>query len=515
MGNKSRTQYSAYNTTIAMISRIFAILMGYVVRVIFTHTLSESYVGINGLFTDILNVLSLSEMGIETAISFALYKPIAKDDIESQKSIMNLYKWFYRGVAAFVAIAGLLVIPFMDVLIKNKPDIDNLTYIYLLFLFNTVISYLFAYKRTLIEAHQLMYISTLARTLSWIIQDIVQIIVLLSTKNFILFLYVYILCTFLSNLYISKKADKMYPYIKDKNILPLNKNTRKTITKNIRAMMMHKIGDVMVNNTDNLLLSSIVGIRSVGCYSNYVLIIGSIQQILNEAFAGITASVGNLGATTDSSRVKKIFEASFFLNNWMYGLSAICLFELINPFVELSFGSQFVFPLEITTVLCINFFIKGMLQSCLVFRNSLGLFWYDRYKSIAEAAINLVVSITLAFKFGAIGVFIGTLVSAVTTSMWVEPFVLYKHHFKETPLSYYKKLILYCTETVFIWVATHYISDTFITEAAIHNIFALIAVKFVFCFIFSNMLYFIINFRSKEFKFLEDKLKRLLKERGI
>lgn len=175
MGNKSRTQYSAYNTTIAMISRIFAILMGYVVRVIFTHTLSESYVGINGLFTDILNVLSLSEMGIETAIAFALYKPIAEDDIESQKSIMNLYKWFYRGVAAFVAIAGLLVIPFMDVLIKNKPDIDNLTYIYLLFLFNTVISYLFAYKRTLIEAHQLMYISTLARTLSWIIQDIVQI----------------------------------------------------------------------------------------------------------------------------------------------------------------------------------------------------------------------------------------------------------------------------------------------------------------------------------------------------
>ena len=156
-----------------------------------------------------------------------------------------------------------------------------------------------------------------------------------------------------------------------------------------------------------------------------------------------------------------------------------------------------------------------MLQSCLVFRNSLGLFWYDRYKSIAEAAINLVVSITLAFKFGAIGVFIGTLVSAVTTSMWVEPFVLYKHHFKETPLNYYKKLILYCTETIFIWLLTHYISDTFITEAVLHNIFALIAAKFVFCFIFANILYFIINFKSKEFKFLEDKLKRLLKERGI
>ena len=148
MNNKSRTQYSAYNTSIALFSRAAAILMGYVVRVVFTHVLSENYVGINGLFTDILNVLSLSEMGIETAISFALYKPIADGNTEAQKSIMHLYQWFYRFVAVFVATAGICVIPFMDILIKNKPDIPHLTYIYILYLFNTVLSYLFVYKRT-------------------------------------------------------------------------------------------------------------------------------------------------------------------------------------------------------------------------------------------------------------------------------------------------------------------------------------------------------------------------------
>lgn len=205
MNSKSRTQYSAYNTSIALFSRAAAILMGYVVRVVFTHMLSENYVGINGLFTDILNVLSLSEMGIETAISFALYKPIADGNTEAQKSIMHLYQWFYRFVAVFVAAAGICVIPFMDILIKNKPDIPHLTYIYILYLFNTVLSYLFVYKRTLLDAHQLMYIGTLSKTISWVLQDIVQIAVLLLTKNFILYLYVYILTTLFSNIYISKK----------------------------------------------------------------------------------------------------------------------------------------------------------------------------------------------------------------------------------------------------------------------------------------------------------------------
>ena len=162
METKSRTQYSAYNTTVGLISRFMAIIMGYVVSIVFTHMLSENYVGVNGLFTDILNVLSLSEMGIETAISFALYKPIAENDIEKQKSIMNIYKWFYRAVACFVLFAGLLVIPFMGVLIKNKPDIENLTYIYVLYLINSAASYLLINNKTLLDAHQMKYIGVVA-----------------------------------------------------------------------------------------------------------------------------------------------------------------------------------------------------------------------------------------------------------------------------------------------------------------------------------------------------------------
>ena len=297
METKSRTQYSAYNTTVGLISRFMAIIMGYVVRIVFTHMLSENYVGVNGLFTDILNVLSLSEMGIETAISFALYKPIAENDIEKQKSIMNIYKWFYRAVAFFVLFAGLLVIPFMGVLIKNKPDIENLTYIYVLYLINSAASYLLIYKKTLLDAHQLKYIGVVAKTFSWVIQDIFQIAILIITKNFILYLYVYIAATVLSNIYISKKTDKLFPYVNDKDVQKLDTQTKSDIIKNVKAMMMHQVGNVIVNNTDNLLISGFVGIASVGKYSNYYLLIGSIRHVMSDAIDGITASVGNLGGS--------------------------------------------------------------------------------------------------------------------------------------------------------------------------------------------------------------------------
>ena len=213
----------------------------------------------------------------------------------------------------------------------------------------------------------------------------------------------------------------MYPFLKDKDIKPIPKEERSGIYQNIRAMLMHKVGDVLVNNTDNLILSAMVGLISVGCYSNYYLIIASVHSIMTRMFQGLTASVGNLGVTQGKERIRKVFASSFFVGQWMYGFAAICLYELINLFVEFSFGAEYVFPENVVFVLCLNFFILGMRQAALVFRDSLGLFWFDRYKSIANALLNIVFSIVLAKECGAFGVFLGTLFSTLLTSFWVEP----------------------------------------------------------------------------------------------
>ena len=507
----SRTEYSAKNTYIGTASRIVAILMGFITRVVFTHMLSESYVGINGLFTDILNVLSLSELGVETAITYALYKPIAENNLEEQKSLMRMYRLYYRIIAVVIFIAGLTLIPFLHILIKNKPDVEHLTLIYLLYLINTFFSYLLIYKKTLIDANQMFYIGMLYQTVFWVIQDILQIIILILTKNFILFLLVYILCTLAGNICISRKADKLYPFLKEKDVKPLEKLSKKQIFKNVRAMFLHKIGTVLVNNTDNLVLSSFVGIISVGCYSNYFLIIKSVGQIVGQMFQGIAASIGNLGATEDISRVRRIFETAVFLAIWLYGLSAIVLYELLNLFVEVSFGEKYLFSIEIVLILCINFFITGIKDAILVFRDALGLFWSDRFIPLLEAGLNLVVSLFLVRKLGTAGVFLGTFISTVSTSIWMEPYLLYKNYLKLPSGSFFLRCFIYIAATGGIWWLTDFLCRT-----VNGNYIVLFIKRAIISLVIPNTIMCGLYFRTREFRFILEKTRGILKaERGI
>lgn len=497
MTGKSRTEYSARNTMIAIISRIIAIIMGYAARIVFTHTLSESYVGINGLFTDILNVLALSELGIGTAVAYALYKPVAEQDVERQKSVMKLFQGLYRRVALLIATAGLLVMPFLGYLVHDADDVAHILPIYLLYLTNSVASYLFVYKKALVDAHQLNYIGVLYHTVFLVIQYIFQIAALIITRNFILYLLICLFCTVTNNVCVARKADSLYPFLRDKNIAPLPREEKQGIVKNIRAMLMHKIGNVAVNNTDNLLLSAMVGIVSAGKYSNYYLVIGSVRQVLNQAFQGIAASVGNLGVTEDRERIRTIFESTFFIGQWMYGFAGICLFQLLNPFVAASFGGNYVFPDMVVFVLCLNFYVTGMRQAALLFRDALGLFWFDRYKSLAEAVINLAASIWLALRFGVVGVFLGTFISTMLTSFWIEPYVLYRKKLGGPIAPYFLRYAAY-SGTVFI--------AGFITHAACtlvqgHGVPFFLA-EVLICIAVPNLVFLLCYHRTREFQFL-------------
>ncbi len=506
MESKSRTEYSARNTTATVTSRLLAIVMGYALRVVFTHMLTESYVGINGLFLDIVNVLSLSEMGVGTAITFALYRPIADGDVEKQKSLMRMFGNFYRLVAAIVVVLGLALLPFMDILIKDYEDVDQITYIYLLYLANTALSYLFIYKKILMDAHQLLYIGIFYQTLSWIIQDVLQMIVLLWRQDFILYLWINIATTLLCNVAISRRANKLYPYLKDREVESLPKDERQDIFKNIKAMLMHKVGNVIVNNTDNLILSAFVGLISVGSYSNYYLVIGSIRQLLNQVYQGITASVGNLNATEKEGHVHEVFEVIFFAGQWLYGFATICLYELLNPFVEFSFGKQYLFSNGIVLILCINFFLRGMRYAVLTFRDSMGLFWYDRYITIIEAILNIVFSLIFVQTMGVIGVFLGTTLSMLLTSVWVEPTILYKKGFHESSAQYFVKYSIYFIALCFIWLLTDQLC-LLVTG----NVLLIFAVRLLICLVVPNVFFLLIYHRTKEFRYLLEKVQSLRK----
>ena len=493
------------NTSVAFVAQIVAILMGFFTRVVFTRTLSEGYVGINGLFTDILNILSLSELGVGTAITFALYEPIARKDVKKQQILMRMFRSCYRMTAVFVLAAGLLLIPFLDILMKDRPDVDHLLLIYLLYLFNSVISYLLIYKKTLVAAHQMNYLTVLYHNGFLVLQDVCQILVLLLTGNFILFLIVAILCTFAGNVCMSHKADALFPYLKEPCAGQLSAYEKDQIGKNVRAMMLHKLGGVVVNHTDNLLISSFVGVVSAGIYSNYFLIIGSVRQVLDQVFQGVAASVGNLGAMESKEKVQKIFELLFFIGQWVYGLAAICLFELLNPFVELAFGKKYLFTREIVWILCVNFFINGTRKAVIIFKESMGAFWYDRYKAVAEALLNLGISILLVLKCGVFGVFAGTFCSTVMTSVWVEPYILFRYRFEKVPARFYLRYAWNLLVMAGVWFVIDWCCQMFLGGPLKSFL-----VRLGICVVVPDLLLWLVYRRTEEWQKVVELMKRIV-----
>lgn len=503
----NRSKNSAKNLVTALIGQAFGLAISFIARIIFIKFLSDEYLGLNGLFTNLLTMLSLVELGVGSAMTFSLYKPLADNNKEKIKSLMSLYKRAYNVIGGIVLIIGVLFIPFYRYLISEIPNISYLDIIYILFVLNTAVSYFYSYKRSLIICDQKRYIATIYRYGFYFILNVVQIFILFLTHNYILFLICQVLFTWIENICVSNRANKMYPYLKDKNIKPVEEKELNGIKKNVKAMLFHKIGGVIVNSTDNILISKFIGLIAVGIYSNYFLITSALETIIGQFFNAIVASVGNLGASENHKKVKETFETTFFLNYIIYGVISICLLILINPLIEIWLGKKYLFNFNIILVICICFYLKGIRKACLTYKDALGLFWYDRYKPIIESIINLVVSIILGIKFGVVGIFVGTIISTVTTSLWVEPYVLYKYYFKENVIDYFIRFTKY---TVGI-IITYLIVFNLIKIIAFTGIIGLI-VKAIVTFVISLVLLVLYFIKSSELKHTKKIINNIFKK---
>ena len=513
----ARTQNSIRNILTAMLGQVGGILVNLVARVFFLHYLNQTYLGLNGLFTNVLTMLSLVELGVGPAMAYSLYKPLADGDTERIKSHMAFYRRAYITIGLTIAALGLLFLPFYTVFMDEVPDIPHLNVIYLLFVGNTVVSYFYSYKRSLIVCDQKKYIETGIHYGAYFILNVVQIVFLALTKNYVVFLILQVLSTWGENFLLARKADKLYPYLKDKNVAPMDPDDRQIIFRNVGAMSMHKVGAVVVNSTDNILISKLIGLATAGLYSNYYTIIHPLQTVTNQIFESIVASVGNLSASVrdgDVSHLKETFNEVFFFAFWIYTFCAVCLLNLLPPFIEFIWLRNRGWLLDTGTliVLVINFYLYGMRRPVLTFRDASGAFWNDRYKPLFESAINLIASILLARRFGLMGIFLGTMVSTVTTSLWVEPYVLYKNVFGDWPLRDY-----------FIRFLSHAVVSggiCFLTVWLCHLVgYSLLSIlpRIAICVIVPNGLLFLLFHRTQEFGYfavLGRSLARKVRRRG-
>lgn len=500
----SRLKNTIKNSAWGVIYNIVATLLNFITRTIFITKLGNEYLGINGLFTNILFILSFAELGIGHAITYAMYKPTAEGDKEKIKSLLKLYKDFYNKVGLIIFITGILLIPFIPYLIKGDINIkESLILIYLLYLFETASSYFLSYKSSIISVNQKDYICDRVKILTSIVKTIFQILSLIIFKSYIIYLVIYVLSTFISNLIIYLKASKDYPFINEKDVKALDPKLRKDIINNIKSLVLYKIGRVSLSGTDNIIISSIIGITFVGLYSNYSLIISSVSGIAYIILKGCISSIGNVNATESLAKKEQVMKQLLFVSSYIYGFICICLSILLTPFINIWIGNSYNISYLAVLAAVLYILIDGMEFSAHTYISTLGYFNETKYSSLICALLNIILSIILGLKYGLFGVFISTSISKILTSSWYDVYIVYKKEFKKNPITYYKQYLYYflitCINYIICLSITNFIKDISLLSFIL---------KMIIIIIMSNIIY-IINYHNKEeFVFFRKKILR-------
>ena len=415
-------------------------VMGFVYRSIFLYFLSAAYLGLTGLFGDVLAILSLTDLGISAAISFRFYEPIGRGDVKKVGQLLHFFRKVYLIIAGVILLLGLSVVPFLEFFIKDPGEVPqdiNLRLIYVLCLLQSVSSYLFAYKQNLLVADQKQYLMSVFLTGTTLLRYIFQLVTLWIWKDYTLTLTVSIIATLLCNILISWWIDRSYPDVFAQQT-PLPRAEQAQILNDTKATMLHKIGSTVLLATDNIVLTKYVGLVVTGLYSNYSMIFNAIVTMINQTLGSCTASLGNARTQLDSDAKYAVYRRLLFLNFWVAGVTATCLFGLANDFITLWVGPEMRLDLLVVGVLCVSFYIQNTRQITGSFINAAGLFVKDRLRPLLEAALNLIISIVLVLRMGIAGVFLGTIISAMLTVFWREPYILYRYEFKTSTWDYWK-----------------------------------------------------------------------------
>lgn len=495
--SKSRTKNSARNAFFGISNQFIMLILNFISRTIFIKILGEDYLGVNGLYSNILTILSLAELGVGQAMVYSFYMPLKDKDKNKLSALTTFYKKLYNYIAIAVAILGIVFIPFLDLICDSKLQQDKLVLYYVLFLLNTITSYLFVYKTSIINADQKKYLVTINNFKYNVIKVILQTIFLLITHNFVVYLLINPIATFLSNFELSRKAEKMYPYINEKR--ELSKEEKKSIFQNIKAMFIYKISTILLNGTDNILISALVGTVYVGFYANYSMLINSVSAFITALFQSVHASIGNLIVDGSIKRRYEVYKILNLIGIWISCICTTCFFILFNDFIYMWLGEKYVFNNFIVFSIVLNFYLFVILNPIWSFREATGMFKKTKYVMVCTAVINLVLSIILGKFFGIFGILISSAIARVCTYFWYEPLILFKEYFNVSPIKYFKKQLLSIILVTLSIVATC-LSTSFISKPSIVGIF----IKLIICLLISNIICIIIFHKSEEFMYLKE-----------
>ena len=442
-----RVRQAGKNIFFGYISNFIILAMGLLQRDVFIRTLGRTLLGVNSLYTDILSMLSLAELGIGSALNYSLYKPVASGDLEKIKSYMQLYRKAYLAIAGVIGGIGLALAPFLPYLIKESErgeiSVRELTVYYLIFLFNTVSTYFVAYKYSLANAQQCNYIQTNIATITKIVTVLAQIIVLYLTGNFLLYLLIQAAVELIQKIFVSFYFNRLYPYLRDKKVRKLERQETDIVVTKTKALMFHKIGDVARLSTDNVIITYFMNVDWVGIVGNYTMVITYAANFISIIFNSVISGFGNLVATESREKQYAMFKVYRFFACWLYGFAAVGFWLLLTPLVtKIWLDESWGLGQTVLTLILIDLYFKGGRVVLVNFKIAAGVFEKDKYLSFVQGLVNLVLSIIGIQYIGLAGVYVGTVVSGVMANL-VQPVIVYRDCFGKSAWTYFVDAVKY------------------------------------------------------------------------
>ena len=500
MKEKTRTQYAFLNIATGLGGYLINTILGFVCRMVFVRCLAQEYLGINGLFTNVLSMLSLAELGIGSAIVYALYKPLAENNQKKIAILVEFYRKAYMLIGLLVAVIGLILMPFIPYVVGEYSFKENIYVIYLLYLFASVSSYFFSYRSSLLQAAQKQYLVTGASYICTIFQSIFQMIFLLVTHEYMYYLVLNIVSSMVYNIFVSYLATKEYPFIKERCPEKLSKEELKDISKNVWYLLTNKLASLLVSSTDNIITSYFQGLVTVGMASNYNILITTLNNLLSQLFNGLTGGVGNFNVLKSEEETEQLFYSMNFANFWFYGLGAIGIALVSSDMVAVFFTSKYVLDLRIPIVLALNFYLVGLLTTVWIFKSALGQFKYGRYVVLLTGILNIIFSIILGRIWGLFGIYLATIIARLLTNAWYEPYALFKYKLHRSAKGCFIRVLEYTLVMIVAFVVCYFVCNL-IDLGTMGNLI------YHFCtvLILTNVIFYAFFRKVKEFEFFKSK----------
>lgn len=498
-----RTNNAKRNVISSVFSAVLLMIIGFFSQTIFIKILGSEYLGLNSLFYNILSTFSLVELGLGSAIVYSLYEPLEHKNIKKVKSLINFYKVSYRIIAIIIGLLSLIILPFIPMIVGENNVSDNIYIIFLLFSLNSICSYLITYRRSILYADQKSSIITNIHLLISLLLNFFQILFLILTSSYLIYLCLKIIFSLIENLAINYFVLVKYPYLKQNNE-KIDKNEKQLLFLRVKGLIYHKIGEIIVYATDNILISIFIGLKYVGLYSNYALIVSSISYIIRQIFASLVASIGNLFVSSNINKNYEVYKKINFFNYVVTLLCVSCLINLLQNFIIIWLGTDYLLKYEVIIIICLNFYFLSMRRGFTAFKEAAGIFFEDRYMPVLEAIINLISSLIFIHYFGFIGVFLGTTISYLFIFLYAYPKYVFIKIFKKTYKEYFLNFINQLLVMIIIILITKFVIElndinniyvSFLTNGIYSVIIPIIVI--VICFFKKPEFNYFINFFRK------------------